>query len=71
LPIKRRSATYPADKAIKAAGSSSLISAADAIFIAAAQVDRLKAEGFPEQTMRDHTRLHAFESAIEPKVIET
>jgi hypothetical protein len=31
----------------------------------------LKAEGFQEQTMRDHTRLWAFEPAIEPKVAET
>jgi hypothetical protein len=35
------------------------------------QVDRLKAEGFQGQTMRDHTRLQAFELAIKPKVAET
>jgi len=35
------------------------------------QVDRLKAEGFQGQTMRDHTRLRAFELAIKPKVVET
>jgi RNase P/RNase MRP subunit POP5 len=31
----------------------------------------LKAEGFQGQTMRDHTRLLAFELAIEPKAVET
>jgi len=36
-----------------------------------AQADRLKAEGFQGQTMRAHTRLRAFESAIEPKGVET
>jgi hypothetical protein len=35
------------------------------------QADRLKTEGFQGQTMRDHTRLRAFELAIEPKVVET
>jgi hypothetical protein len=35
------------------------------------QVDRLKAEGFQGQTLRDRTRRRAFELAIEPKVVET
>jgi len=35
------------------------------------QVDRLKAEGFRGQIMRDHTRRRAFKLAIEPKVVET
>jgi hypothetical protein len=35
---------------------------------ATTQVDRLKAEGFQGQTLRDHPRLRAFELAIESKV---
>jgi hypothetical protein len=38
---------------------------------ATAQVDRVKAEGFQGRTMRVHTRRWPFESAIEPKVVET
>jgi len=31
----------------------------------------MKTEGFQGQTLRDHPRLRAFESAIEPKLVET
>jgi hypothetical protein len=41
------------------------------VTFAITQADRLKAEGFQGQTMRDHTRLRTFELVIEPKVVET